>query len=230
MLVGLALLVVVAVYAFLYSPVFQLEKVTIDGLEQLTRERVLEAIGLEVGDVRWQNPAAEIERRLQDLPLVQTAAVAWRVPGELHIRIAERQPLAILPYYNYFLQVDVTGRILSLQPTLLATDLPLVTGVALPMSTLGTTLEDAGLKAALHFIWYLPAPWRQQVGEVHVGDRRGLLVYGGDGELVLVGDPASDVAERAAALVAVWEQMRREGVVAAQIDVRNPAQPTVTPR
>lgn len=225
----LAVLVAVGAYAFLYSPVFRLERIEVRGNAQIPKDRIIEAVAIGPGEVRWQNPAAEVRQRVLALPLVAEAHVDWRLPGELYIEVTERTPLALLPYYNYFVEVDGSGRLLRLIFSVVETELPVITGVPLPTATLGQWVDHPGLEPALNFVAYLPEQWRREVGEVNIDADQNLTVYGSGGEVVLLGRP-SEIDRKAATLVAIWSQARAEAIEVARIDVRSPDNPTVTPR
>lgn len=101
---------------FLFSPLFRLAEIDVQGLDRLSRPAVIRQASLAPGSYLWALSPRGISERLRSLPEVQTASVRMAVPGKVTLAIRERQPVALLsraggPSVTY--EVDAEGVILG---------------------------------------------------------------------------------------------------------------------
>ncbi len=227
---GLAVLAALVAYvAFTRAPFFKLERLTVEGNHHLTQAQVLAATGVRPGESRWSNPASEVTRRLLQDPWIKDAAVTWRLGGELHVQLLERQPFALVRYHALYISVDNEARVLDLVPTLPGSRLPLVSGVQLPPLLRGDHIADKGLAAALSALVLLLPEWRAKVAEVTTGADTYMTMYltgALDGTRVKLGR-SDRLEEKISALVSMWQAFERDKQRPKSISLENPGQPSV---
>lgn len=225
---ALGVLAVLGGYGLLHSPAFRLETITVTGNEHLSTARVMESTGLYPGELFWMAPTGTVKRRLERSPWIEQAQVNWKVPGELVVNITEREPIALIPYYDFYLMLDGEGRSLELTGSLAGAKLPVITGLLPEPVLLGQTVQTDGLSGALAALAALEPAWRNLIAELHVDDKGELMLYGEGGLAFLYGAP-TELPAKALALAAGWQEVQAKGIAAQLIDLRNPAMPVIRP-
>jgi cell division protein FtsQ len=211
---GAAVLVALAVLAFLRSPVFAAHDITVVGEHRLTQQRVLRIAGIAEGQNVVTFDAEEARRRLEADPWVASAEVSRRLPDTIAVRITERVSVGAIETHQGWEVVAADGVILetpSRQPRL-----PTITAT-IPgddVATLGARLLGAMAPAL-----------RSEVGSLTVGvDGLVRLVLRG-GVTVAYGG-ADEAVEKAQALAAVLTWAERAHAHVQVIDVSVPGAPT----
>ncbi|MGE5546130.1 MAG: cell division protein FtsQ/DivIB [Solirubrobacterales bacterium] len=110
---------------------FRIQEITVSGRNRTPTELIVEALGTRHGAPILSVDLQEVKDRLELIDSVKSAAVERRLPGQLHLAIAERTPVAIWQNGGQFVLVDrdghqIPGSIAGLE------DLPLVVGDGAP--------------------------------------------------------------------------------------------------
>lgn len=116
------------VAAAIYSPVFALRTVTVDGAKLLQPAAVQKALEPVKGKPLPQISDAEIAALLKPLVQVRSVTTEARPPSELLVHITERVPVALVKNGDSYLLVDVDGVKLGSTPDNSAVPLPVIDG------------------------------------------------------------------------------------------------------
>ncbi|MDA8230508.1 MAG: FtsQ-type POTRA domain-containing protein [Magnetospirillum sp.] len=105
--------------------------ITVSGRGRTANEQIIAALGVRKGTPILGVDLAEARDRLESIPAVRAASIERRLPGSLHIVIAERQPMALWQHDGVFVLIDrdgheIPGAIEGFE------DLPLVVGDGAP--------------------------------------------------------------------------------------------------
>jgi cell division protein FtsQ len=225
---GLGLLVLLALFLLMSSAWFRVESITVLGNEYLTKEKVILASGLTVGDNLLTETPSIVRARLLQNPWIKQVKVDRRFPGGVRINITERKPEMMIKYYGSFLVLDSEFRVLELVEDISVRKLPVVTGVEVPRALLGEQITDPRLGGVLKCLEALQEPWRTEIAEVNIGEAGDLTLYSRDATTILVGQ-AVNLEVKMAELAAVWNDIRQKGLLVKYIDLRVEGQPLVTP-
>jgi len=106
---------------------FRIEEITISGRGRTGTDDIVAALGATHGQPILGVSLERVKDRLEAIPSVRVAAVERRLPGNLHVAIVERQPVAIWQNNGEHVLVDRDGRTI---PGSIAgfEELPLVVG------------------------------------------------------------------------------------------------------
>lgn len=107
----------------------EVREVTVSGIHQLTREDVLERLGLQPGETLWSAKPAELNERLMTHPWIKQADVSRSLPHRLIVSVVERRPVALLKASSTALLLDKEGQILTPLPALDVAEFPVLVGV-----------------------------------------------------------------------------------------------------
>jgi cell division protein FtsQ len=110
------------------APAFATRHIEIGGASQLSREQVLAAAGLALGQNVFQVSPEQARARLERNPWVLEAHVRRRLPGSYRIELVEQQPAALLQLDALYLVSEESSVLKRMAPTDRA-DLPIITGV-----------------------------------------------------------------------------------------------------
>lgn len=167
---------------------FRTTEIAVEGQSRLTREEVLNAAGLAIGQNVFEVAPEQARRALQHQPWIARADVVRRLPGSYRIRIVERRAAAVVMLDRTYLVSD-DGVIFKPVDATDPIDLPVITG----LQGADTDERRPLLTAALDFIReYRDAglATREALGEIHVDPGEGLSVYvGADATYVRLGQP-----------------------------------------
>ena len=140
---------------------FRVDDIFVEGRAKTPREQLLTALGVKRGDAILAVDLAAAQKRIEGIPWVRSAAIERRLPGELHILITERSPIALWQNKGRYFLVDRDGQIVGDQIDDYAS-LPLTVGEGAP--------DHAGELVAL--LETEPALKNRVKAAVWVGDRR----------------------------------------------------------
>lgn len=222
---GGVLLVVLLVAAATRSPLLDVDRTEVRGVEGPRADAALAASGVAPGDHLLWLDVDEAAARVEALPWVAGASVRRDLPGTVVLEVEAREPVAVAGSGSSAVLVDADGRAIA------EVDDPVLAGAAadgLPVLALGPAplgehLADAGRDVA-RVVAAMPSELAEQIEEIAV-DGEAIVVVLDDGIEVRWGGPQQTAAKAAAALVILEEADR---ATIATIDVTVPRATTVT--
>ena len=147
---------------------FNLEFVEVRGNETLSARQVEEVAGLWKGAQLLKLDLREIEKRLVTDPRVVSAQVSRVLPNKIRIVIEENIGIAVLPYCDGFVEIDLSGRVVSVVSNFSRVNLPIVTGVQIDGVVLGEKLSGVDFEDARTMMGLLPASTRMVISEINI--------------------------------------------------------------
>ena len=221
-LVGLLTLATLAVAA-VYSPMLDVERVDVSGVDAATAAAVRTAAGVSRGDALLRVNTGTVAARLERLPGIAHAEVSRELPGTLHITVTRRELVGWVsvpaPKGSHaaatVATVDPSGRIVdgALVPP---SGLPQLVGI----SSRGRPGTQIAHPAVAHVASILPPDLRNLATTVKV--QRGVVSMGlANGPEIRFGAPDA-LASKARTALAILGSLRRP---VHYIDVRVPSAP-----
>jgi cell division protein FtsQ len=206
--------------ALTWSPLVDVEQISVAGEGHTSAEAVTDAAGLATGDsLVWFDPA-DAERAIEALPWVAEATVERSWSGSVAIEVTEREAVAAVVAGDRWLLADGTGRLLQgvdAEPT----DVPLIEGLSVSARP-GDTLDPDGV-AAVTVAAAVPEVLRADVATVSGTDGEVTIALR-EGGVVLLGS-ADDAPAKLAGAAAVLATVA-DGCVQ-QLDVRVASSPAL---
>ena len=206
---GVVLLVLLAVWILVFSPVFGVRSVVVRGTHTLSAATVERAAGISHGTPLLRVNTAAAVARLDRLAAVRSATVRTSWPGTVVIDVTERRPVGFLRENGHVVLVDTTGarfRTVQTPPA------------RLPLLVLPSGADRATTAAVAAVAAALPGRILPRVASVQALDPQAItLLLRGD-RVVHWGSAAQSRAK-----AQVLPPLLRRG--ATQIDVSDPAQP-----
>ncbi len=217
---------VVAAFGVAYgatrSPLFDVDRVVVQGARHTTPAEIEQAAGLRARVALADIDPVSSARTIEGLPWVKDAVVSRQWPGTVKVRLVERAPVAALPAAaGGWALVDGTGRVVTnveAPPPGMVT----VAGPAAP--GVGDQLPDV-TRAPLAVLDHLPPSLGERVNGLTVADDGSVDVHATGLPVVRFGPP-TQVREKVVALETLVAKADLRRVEA--IDVRVPTAPVLT--
>lgn len=160
---------------------FATREVEITGTARLSRDEVLAAAGLRVGQNVFEVSPEQAREKLEMHPWVAGASVTRRLPGSYAVQIREQQPAALLLLERLYLVSEVGSvfkRLAQGDPV----DLPVITGVDPEQFRADLALRTSLLVNAVALLHdYRDAGlWRREpIAEIHAEPDSSMTLYVG---------------------------------------------------
>ncbi|MEJ7808852.1 MAG: FtsQ-type POTRA domain-containing protein [Gemmatimonadaceae bacterium] len=104
---------------------FRVRRVEVVGTRFLPASEVLARLDVDTAASIWRE-LASLERRVAQLPQVESVSIARRLPATLVVRVRERPPIALLPFPGGLRALAAGGEELPIDPTRHDLDLPVI--------------------------------------------------------------------------------------------------------
>lgn len=131
---------------------FQVREVTVVGATTLSRQEVVERLGLQPGETLFSVDVQKLTDRLEAHPWIKKSTVSRRLPQTLVVGITERQAVAVLRTPSWALLLDADAHALSTLKESEDPGLPVLVGIDPKAFLLGTTQSreaaQTGIKVA----------------------------------------------------------------------------------
>ncbi|MHB9145184.1 MAG: cell division protein FtsQ/DivIB [Symbiobacteriia bacterium] len=211
------------------SGFFRLERIVVTGNHRVSQDEVAVLTGVAPGAHLYSIRLEQVAKRLEQNPWVAKAVVSRGWPATLVVDVTERQPVALVPYYQYYLAVDQSGRALGLVQDLAALDVPVINGAPSNRVLLGHPYPVDKLKTALLCLRVLGKDWVPLVSDLDLQGDNGLTLYLEGPVEVQVGQDG-DPAAKMQTLVTILADAKAKGLDLDRVDLRWDGQPVITLR
>lgn len=183
-------------YFFSISPFFAVREIAVTGNSQVSSQRIIQLSGIENGTNVFAVNEEAVERWLHIEPKIKSAEISRSLSGKIIIQVTERKAVAVISVNNAFIDIDITGRILSRYKTIDDYNLPLITGLSDFENTAapGCVVEAEGIADALIIIAALPDN-AAEIGEINVTDTQQIKLYTLGGTELRIGN-TQDISEK----------------------------------
>jgi cell division protein FtsQ len=207
------------------------DQIETTGIQNVTRQQVMEVMGGDIGRNIFFVPLAERKKQIEQIPWVESASVMRFVPNRLQISIRERTPVAFARVGSKILLTDASGALMDLPGNgKKKYSFPVILGVnpGEPSST-----RSARMAIYNQLIAELDsggAHYSQELSEVDLSDPEDVKVIAGNpqGE-VLVHLGSSHYLDRYKIYVAHAQEWRQQFDKLESVDLRYDRQIIVNP-
>lgn len=199
------LAVVAATVGLAWSPVLDVDRVVVEGVDVVAPDEVREASGVRSGDHLALVDLAAARDGIRSLPWVASASVTRSWPGTVRIRVVEEVPLLRVRRGDTEVVASGTGVVLPEVPD--AEALPLLDVVGIDPGGVDRLPEQMEPMLALYA--RMPEPLRAVLSAGRLDDTGSMWFDLADGATVRFG-PVEDVPAKLAAVQAFLEQVSLE--------------------
>ncbi|MCC6174646.1 MAG: cell division protein FtsQ/DivIB [Chloroflexi bacterium] len=216
----LALLLLFGASGLLYhvaaSDDYRIALVSVTGAALLPTAEIESTAGVTGINIFWVRQE-EVGRRLQTIAAVQSARVRTVLPNRLEVRIAERVPVAVWQSGGASFYVDDAGRVLRAADG--SVSLPIMNDVGSATLQPGDVVDVDAVKTMFQLQQILPGNAGLSPQNFEYSADSGVTVVGENGVRLRFGR-SDDLEWKVRALVAIRQQLEREGQRVELIDLR----------
>ena len=124
----LGLIVVLCVC--LFTPIFGVSEITVEGNSTLTAEEIISTSGIHKGQNIFRMNTKKSEKKLESLPYVDDAKIVKKFPAKIKIVIDESTEDIIIDTPNEFIVTTIDGKVLYKTTDVTEVPVPIVQGIA----------------------------------------------------------------------------------------------------
>ena len=141
-LVLLIMLVLTICIGILFTPLFNLSEIEIEGNLKLTAEEIIKASGLVMGENIFKFKLKESGEKISKIPYVNSIRVERKLPGKIRIEITESIPMAYIPYNDKLIVTDYEGKVLEVKTEKINYAVPILYDFNLKSFSLGEKINE----------------------------------------------------------------------------------------
>ena len=230
----LILLVLVCIYLFLHSSIFNISKVYVSGNKKVTSDEITALAGITPGENLFKIDRDLIERSVKIHPMVKSAQLIRHLPHAVEIKIQERTSWAVIPYEDLFLLIDDEGHCLDKLNKLPDGNMPIITMDKLPERVnLGQAVNQDAI-TMIKTVWKsFDAQDRENISQFHYNNQKSLLIYTLEGTEIRYGtlERVDEKAANFTEALKIEASLQKEGKEQLDyVDLRFSGQPVVKTR
>ncbi len=195
----------------------RVEEVVLQGRRNASADRIRNVLGIQRGTPLLAINLQQLRQQLETLPWIRFASLERQYPNIIHVKIAERRPIALWQRENKLVLVDEGGTIITSNKLEKFSNLIVVVGKGAP-------LEAASL---MSFLEQEPKLKQRVNAAVRVGDRR-WNIHMDNGVHVRLPEKRPEVAWRRFARLEQKHKLLKQNLLS--IDLRIPDQMIVRTR
>ncbi len=218
------LLICLATYIFLQSPIFDVKKIEINGRNRVPQEELVKLSGVVPGSNIFKLDLRIGEEKINMLPMIKNAKITRKFPSTVVITVEERVPVALLPLGKDFIEIDLEGVYLR-EGKINQSELPVITGCDIGEPVLGKKISGADIDIMLNVLNDLPTALLPRLSEIHVDDNNKIFIYTLERIQGRLGDP-KEIEQKANVFLEVLNQVP-EGKVVEYVDLTSFKSPVV---
>jgi cell division protein FtsQ len=215
-IISLGLVLVVLYYAvqMLWSGMYVVQTVNVEGAATMSRQRVSELAAVN-GMPIWSVDPNAIRARLLANPYVTSASVQVQLPDAVLITITEQKSEIRWKSGQWYLIVNGEGELLGIDSAVVLTDTIVINDDSGKKLKAGDTVDSKVIALARDMALRLPADAGVVIARLGWDPRRGMHVRTSTGELVLFGR-----SDRLDEKIAILKQLRAQKAEFAFADLR----------
>ncbi|MHB8049693.1 MAG: cell division protein FtsQ/DivIB [Coriobacteriia bacterium] len=203
------------------SGLFAIERVTVEGANELSVDEVVAVAAIEPGETLLGIDEDGVVERLESLAWIESADLVRRYPSTALLQIEERERFVMLDLGNTFWALDRTGRVLGESVPATATPVPLIRDVPVFVPVAGEIVTPDEVKNAISVLAGISPELRSSVKTLSSPSAEETSLITDASVEIMIGR-AEQLSEKSALAL---EIMAEQGSAVVFIDVRSLERP-----
>jgi cell division protein FtsQ len=196
-----------------------LKKISIEGNYTIEKEKILALSGFKLSENFLKLNYRAAENRLRALPKIKDVEIVTEGVGEVLIRIAERESVLLVLHERKFYELDAEGYILSASNKNVRVDLPILTGVVMPVTNIGESVRaEIKIKSVINWVVNLAPSFLTNISEICLNGNEIVLITN-NGIKIYPGN-AVNFKNNFDLLTIVLERFQKDGMKISYVDMR----------
>ena len=192
------------------APRFEVQKLSVSGLNRVDENEVLGKAGFELGANVFRVKLGDIRERVEELPWVRHALVERVLPDQIIIKIIEREPIGLARIGGETYQFDIDAKILDPHPV--SSSFPILDGLR-PGDRKGNLKKVEAYRQVLEDLG------QTALSEIHISDSGEVTVVSASDPLT-INLGAADFRSRWVKYLQLKPQIQQQYPQAVRVDLR----------
>lgn len=228
-------ILLLSVYLFLHSTIFNIRQIEVFGNDKVSKEEIIALSGLSPGANLFEFNEAACSQAIEVHPMIKNVEIKRRLNRTIAINVTERQTWALIPYGDLFLCIDDTGICFDKLNYASFNDVPIITIEQMPEHVnLGQAVNHQATDMVKQVWDALPDDERQAISDFHYQNQDNTLkIYTTKGTEVRFGslDRLQEKVDAIAQIIKLEADIETEGQdVIDYVDIRFKGEPVVKTR
>lgn len=215
---------IVGAILVIYSPMFNIKSIEVEGNERLSNDKIIEISGLKNDVNMFKYTKVQIVNSLTKNAYIESVEVTRKLPGTIGIKVTERHPTFMLQFADSFVYINNQGYILEISNEKI--DTPIIVGFKTDLNNIkpGHRVDIEDLKQLNMVIKIIGICEDNDitgvVTKVDVSNPKNYtLILEGQGKTVYLGD-GNELTSRILYLKAILESSEgKEGTIFLDVDL-----------
>ena len=220
----IVLALIIGAIIVIYSPMFNIKSIEVEGNERLSKDKIIEISGLKNDVNMFKYTKIQIANTLTKNAYIESAEVTRKLPGTIGIKVTERHPTYMLQFADSFVYINNQGYILEISNERI--DTPIIVGFKTDLNNIkpGNRVDIEDLKQLNMVIKIIGICEDNDitgvVTKVDVSNPKNYtLILEGQGKTVYLGD-GNELTSRILYLKAILESSEgKEGTIFLNVDL-----------
>ena len=220
----IVLALIIGAIIVIYSPMFNIKSIEVEGNERLSKDKIIEISGLKNDVNMFKYTKIQIANSLTKNAYIESVEVTRKLPGTIGIKVTERHPTYMLQFADSFVYINNQGYILEISNERI--DTPIIVGFKTDLNNIkpGNRVDIEDLKQ-LNMVIKIMGICEDNditgvVTKVDVSNPKNYtLILEGQGKTVYLGD-GNELTSRILYLKAILESSEgKEGIIFLNVDL-----------
>ena len=141
---AIVLVVMVAMCLCLFTPIFALSEISVEGNEKLTTEEIVSVSGIKMGQNIFRINTKKTESKIETLPYVEDAEIVRKFPTKIKIVLKESKEDIIIDTPTEFIVSTIDGKVLYKTDNVTEVPAPIVKGIEVESAEVAQIVKTAG--------------------------------------------------------------------------------------
>jgi cell division protein FtsQ len=220
----IVLALIIGAIIVIYSPMFNIKSIEVEGNERLSKDKIIEISGLKNDVNMFKYTKIQIVNSLTKNAYIESVEVTRKLPGTIGIKVTERHPTYMLQFADSFVYINNQGYILEISNERI--DTPIIVGFKTDLNNIkpGNRVDIEDLKQLNMVIKIIGICEDNDitgvVTKVDVSNPKNYtLILEGQGKTVYLGD-GNELTSRILYLKAILESSEgKEGIIFLNVDL-----------
>ncbi|MGE4284976.1 MAG: cell division protein FtsQ/DivIB [Clostridia bacterium] len=125
----IVLLVMAIVLTSLFTPLFNITNIKIEGMEKVTQQVILDVSGIEKDMNIFHINLNTVRNHIGGIPYIDSVKIKRKLPNTVIITIVERKPVGCIPFMGSYIFIDAKGNVLEVASQIENQDIPIINGL-----------------------------------------------------------------------------------------------------
>lgn len=134
-------IVIAIVVLALFSPLFNIANIAVEGNSILEKDAIVRASGIETGVNILKINTAIAKKNVSTMAYIDEVDIKIKFPNTVLITVKESTATAYIPFIGNYIGINASGKVLEVKSELGAVECPLIYGVELERFGIGSVVE-----------------------------------------------------------------------------------------